>query len=290
MIYSLFRVAVLALVVAVVAGCSKPETPREVAAEFWQAMAENDADAVAELSTLADPSEFDGYARDWFDTVPDFGRIVIEDREATIVTRLPSEEGASGVRREVITYLVERDGDWLVDYDRTGEAIMNPSPFEGLMGEINKLGDRLSATFSQSSDDLARQMDAMAREFEAYSDEASRKAEQAMEDYGRALQETMEELERSVEEALENNQQAPARDRSALQQTAADLNQSSDRLDKPDFDAFADSSRALAEAGARLSQLSDDAFKSYQQEWKAKLDEISERTRVFFEDLKRSAG
>lgn len=290
MIYSLFRVAVLALVVAVVAGCSKPETPREVAAEFWQAMAENDADAVAELSTLADPSEFDGYARDWFDTVPDFGRIVIEDREATIVTRLPSEEGASGVRREVITYLVERDGDWLVDYDRTGEAIMNPSPFEGLMGEINKLGDRLSATFSQSSDDLARQMDAMAREFEAYSDEASRKAEQAMEDYGRALQETMEELERSVEEALENNQQAPARDRSALQQTAADLNQSSNRLNKPDFDAFADSSRALAEAGARLSQLSDDAFKSYQQEWKTKLDEISERTRVFFEDLKRSAG
>ncbi len=128
----------------------------------------------------------------------------------------------------------------------------------------------------------------MARQFEAYSAEATRRAEQVMEDYGRALQGFMEELEKSIEEALENNQQAPARDRSALQQTAADLGQSSDRLDEPDFDAFADSSRALAEAGARFSRLSDDAFKSYQQEWGATLEEASERTRAFFEDLEGS--
>lgn len=285
MSYTWLKAALLSLVVAVVAGCSKPETPQEVAAEFWQAMAEDDADAVADLSTLADPSVFDGYGRDWFETVPDFGRVVIEERKATIVTRLPSEDGATGERREVVTYLVELNGDWLVDYDRTGKAIMSPSPLDGLMGEINKLGERLSATFSRSSDDLASQMDAMAREFEAYSDEAARKAEQAMEDYGRALQEFMEELEKSVEEALEENQQAPARDRSALQQTAADLDQSSDRLNDPDFDAFADSSRALAEAGARFAQLSDESFRSYQKTWEAKLNEISERTNAFFEDL-----
>lgn len=288
MIYTWFKVALLSLVLAVAAGCSKPETPQEVAAEFWQAMAEDDAGAVAELSTLADPSAFDGFARDWFETVPDFGRVIIEEREATIVTRLPSADGASGERREVITYLVNLNGDWLVDYDRTGKAIMNPSPLDGLMGEINRLGERLSATFSQSSDDLALRMDAMAREFEAYSDEASRRAEKVMEDYGRALQEFMEELEKSIEEALEDHQQAPARDRSALQQTAADLNQSRDRLDEPDFDAFADSSRALAEAGARFSRLSDESFKSYQQTWEAKLDEISARTQAFFDDLESS--
>lgn len=288
MTYTWFKVALLSLVFSVVAGCSKPETPQEVAAEFWQAMAENDADGVGDLSTLADASAFDSYDREWFDTVPDFGRIVIEEREATIVTRLPSDGGASGERREVMTYLVELNGDWLVDYERTGKAIMNPSPLDGLMGEINRLGDRLSATFSQSSDDLALQMDAMAREFEAYSGEASRKAEQVMDDYGRALQEFMEELEKSIDEALKDNQQAPARDRSALQQTAADLNQSRDRLDEPDFDAFADSSRALAEAGARFSRLSDESFKSYQQTWDAKLDEIGERTSRFFADLESS--
>lgn len=288
MTYAWLKVALLSLVMAIAAGCSKPETPQEVAAEFWQAMAEDDADAVADLSTLADPSAFDRYARDWFETVPDFGRVIIEEREASIVTRLPSENGASGERLEVMTYLVQQNGEWLVDYDRTGKAIMNPSPLDGLMGEINRLGERLSATFSQSSDDLTLQMDAMAREFRTYSDEASRKAEQVIESYGRALQEFMEELEKSVEEALEENQQAPARDRSALQQTAADLNQNSNRLDEPDFDAFAASSRALAEAGARFSQLSDESFSSYQQTWSAKLDEISGRTNRFFEDLKDS--
>lgn len=289
MIYAWLKVGLLSLLMAIVAGCSKPETPQEVAAEFWQALAEDDAKAVADLSTLADPADFDGYARDWFETVPDFGRVVIEEGEATIVTRLPSEDGASGERREVLTYLVEMNGDWLVDYDRTGDAITSSSPLDGLMGEINRLGERLSATFSRSSDDLARRMDDMAQEFETYSGEASRKAEQAMEDYGRALQEFMEELEKSVEEALEDNQQAPARDRSALQQTAADLDQSSERLDDPDFDAFADSSRALAEAGSRLSQLSDESFSHYQQQWAAKLDEISERSNRFFEDLRDSS-
>jgi uncharacterized protein YukE len=288
MIYSWFRVAALMLVVAVVTGCSKAETPQEVAAEFWQAMSEKDADTVADLSTLASPSEFDGYARDWTNTVPDFGRVIIEDRKATIVTRLPAEDGAPGERREVKTYLVELNGDWLVDYDRTGEVIMNPSPLQGLMGEINRLGERLTASFGQSSDDLSRQMDAIAREFESYSDQAQRRAEQAMEEYGRALQGLMEELEESIEEALEDNQRAPEKDRSALQRTAADLDQSSDRLDEPDFDAFADSSRALAEAGARFSRLSDDTFKSYQRTWGAKLDEITERTKAFFKDLEGS--
>lgn len=288
MTYAWLKVALLSSVIAIAAGCSNPETPQEVAAEFWQAMAEADADAVVELSTLVDPSAFDGYARDWFEAVPDFGRIIIEEREATIVTRLPSENGASGERLEVTTYLVQQNGQWLVDYDRTGKAIMNPSPLDGLMGEINRLSERLSATFSQSSDDLAVQMDAMAREFQAYSDEASRKAEQAIERYGRNLQKFMEELEKSVEEALKENQQAPIRDRSALQQTAADLNQSIDRLDEPDFDAFADSSRALAEAGARFSRLGDEAFSRYQRQWADKLDEISDRTNTFFEELKDS--
>lgn len=290
MSYTWLRMALLSLVLAMVAGCSKPETPQEVAAEFWQAMAENDADAVADLSTLAAPSGFDGYGRDWLDTVPGFGRVVIDGRKATIVTRLPPANGTSGQRREVMTHLVELNGDWLVDYQRTGEAIMNPSPLDGLMGEINKLGERLSATFSRSSSDLALQMDAMAREFEAYSDEASRQARQAMESYGRALQDFMEELEKSIEQALEDNQQAPARDRSALQQTANDLEQSSERLDEPDFDAFADSSRVLAEAGARFSRLSDESFNSYQQKWDAKLNDISVRTNRFFEDLKNASS
>lgn len=94
--------------------------------------------------------------------------------------------------------------------------------------------------------------------------------------------------EKSIEEALEDNQQAPARDRGALQQTAADLNQSRDRLDEPDFEAFADSSRALAEAGARFSRLSDESYRSYQQTWESKLDEINARTQAFFEDLQSS--
>ncbi len=106
MIRLLIRGLIAAFALTILAGCSKPETPQEVAAAFWQAMAENDAGDVMEYSTLSDTAAFDGYKRSWTDAVPSFGRVIIEDREATIVTRLPAEAGTEGERLELVTYLV----------------------------------------------------------------------------------------------------------------------------------------------------------------------------------------
>ena len=54
MIRSFFRGLVAVATLTLLAGCSNPETPQEVAAAFWQAMAENDAGDVMEYSTLAE--------------------------------------------------------------------------------------------------------------------------------------------------------------------------------------------------------------------------------------------
>ena len=101
--------------------------------------------------------------------MPSFGRVVIEDREATIVTRLPAEAVSGDDRAELITYLVRTQDQWLVDYDRTAEAILNPSPFSSIMGEL------------------------------------SRKAESAVDEFGERLQEAMKELEQSAEDALKDD-------------------------------------------------------------------------------------
>lgn len=276
------------LAVLVLFGCSRPEGPQEVTEAFWQAVMEGDADGVAELSTLISAAEFDGYGRDWLNTLPSYGRVVIDGTEATVVTQLPAKGGASAERREITTFLVEKDGQWFVDYALTGKAVNRTGPFDGLMGEINKLGDRLSSALDRSSNDLSQEMDQMAEDFETYSAEVERRTEEAMEKFGGALQNLMKDLEESIEEALKENQQAPKQDRQGLEQAAYDLNQSGDQLDEPDFDALADASRALSKAGNRITSVSSETFEPYQDEWQEKLEEAKQRTTAFFKDLQNS--
>lgn len=285
MMFSRLRWLVLAAGLLVLAGCSKPETPQEVAAAFWQAMAENDAGDVVELSTLTDEAQFDAYKRDWTNAVPSFGRVVIEEREVTIVTRLPTEEGSGGERLELVTYLVSTKEGWLVDYQRTGDAILNPSPFSGLMGQLNSLGEKLSASFGRSSEDLEARMNELSRDLEAYSDELRTQAESAMEDFAEALQEAMKDLEESLNDSLEDNDQAPREDRVILEQASRDLDQKAEALEEPTAENLAGATRAVAEARENLSHLGSETWAQYRDQWDARFDEIRVDTRAFFEDL-----
>lgn len=286
MIRSCIRGLIAALTLTLLAGCSNPETPQEVAAAFWQAMAENDAGEVMEYSTLADSAAFDGYKRSWTDAVPSFGRVVIEEPEATIVTRLPAEAGTEGERLELITYLVRIQNKWLVDYERTGEAILNPSPFNSIMGELNRLGEKLSGSFSSSSDELEQQMEQLARDLEAYSEEMGRQAEGAMDEFGKKLQEAMRELERSLEEALKEDKPTPPEDRVILEQAARDLERQADELSEPTMESLANASRTVAETGERFTRLSEDTLNRYRGEWQQKLAEMRADADEFIEQLR----
>ena len=286
MIRSFFRGLVAIATLTLLAGCSNPETPQEVAAAFWQAMAENDAGDVMEYSTLAEATAFDGYKRSWTDAVSSFGRVVIEDREATIVTRLPAEAGTEGERLELVTYLVRFQDQWLVDYDRTGEAILNPSPFSSIMGELSRLGDELSARFSSSSDDFEQQMEQLARDLEAYSEEIGREAEGAMEAFGKKLQEAMRELERSVEDALKDSEPTPEEDRVILEQAARDLDRQADELNEPTMESIASASRTVAETGERFTRLSEETLNRYREEWQQRLAEMRADADEFIEQLR----
>lgn len=285
MMFSRLRWLGLAAGLLVLAGCSKPETPQEVAAAFWQAMAENDVDDVVDLSTLTNDSQFDAFRRDWTNAVPSFGRVVIEEREARIVTRLPAEEGSEGERLELETFLVATDEGWLVDYQRTGDAILNPSPFSGLMGQLNSLGEKLSSSFARSSDDLEARMNELSRDLEAYSEDLRIRAESAMEDFAEALQEAMKDLEESLNDSLEDNDQAPEEDRLILEQASRNLDQRAEALDEPTAEHLADATRTIAETGEGISRLTSETWGEYRDQWEARLDEIRADTRAFFEEL-----
>lgn len=280
------RVLAVAFSLALFAGCSNPETPQEVTAAFWQAMAENDAGDVVEYSTLADASAFDGYQRSWTDAVPSYGRVVIDDDEASIVTRVPAESGAAGEQLEIATYLVRVDGQWLVDYGRTGDAIVNPSPFSGILGELNRIGEKLSASFSSSSGQLERDMEQLARDLQIYSQEMSQQAGEAMAEFSEQLQEAMRDLEQSLEEALEDDRQTPEQDRVILEQAARDLDRGANDLNDPTLESLANASRTVAETGERFGRLSEDTLNRYREQWQRDIAEMRNEAESFMAQLR----
>lgn len=283
--YPRLIVSGMLMLTLMLAGCSKPETPQEVAEAFWQAVAENNAEEVAEYSTLIDSAAFERFAKGLQGTGPSsWGRLVIDDNEASIVTRL-SGEGDTADEREVLTYLVRQDGQWTVDYQRTSDAVTTQSRLKNLIGQIGDWKERITAQFNDSSSELADQMEQLEKDLETYSAQARNQASQAMEKYGEVLRDYMEQLADSIEQALKEREQAPPHDRETLQRTMADLNDRSEELEEPTLDALARSSRTLAEAQAELSTVSSEAFADYQRQWRKVMDDIQESTERFLGEL-----
>ncbi|WP_150910990.1 hypothetical protein [Marinobacter halotolerans] len=202
-----FAVVVVAALAVLFAGCSRPESPQQVAAEFWQAVTEGDAGAVTDLSTLTDAGSFNGFGSNWAGTLPDFGRIVIDADQATIVTRVTTENGAAAERRELLTHLVRINDQWLVDYQSTRDAVMDRPALSGLMNDIERLGQQLDQAVGETSDKLSKQVDEMAKEFRTYSEETGQKAEEALDDFGKSLEELRQKIKKSLQEAEKKRQE-----------------------------------------------------------------------------------
>lgn len=222
--YRWLALVILATLFVVFAGCSKPDTPQQVATEFWQAMVKGDAGNIADFSTLADTSAAEDINPNWLTTLPEFGRVVIEGDQATIQTILatpdPSGDAKADVRREITTYLVQVDDQWLVDYQRTGQAITSRSPFSGLKNEFDRLRDQFDDAVGRSSEKISEQMDRLIKDFGAYSEETGKKAEEALENFGNSLENLRQQLKESMEEAEKNRQKSEEPSDGSLEQAA----------------------------------------------------------------------
>ena len=215
---------ILITLLVVFAGCTRPDTPQQVATAFWEAVAEGDADDAVNLSTLASTGAFEGLGGDFLNTLPAFGRVVIEADQAAIETTLTTNQSAGEAdendRREITTYLVRVNDQWLVDYQRTYDAATKPSPLKGLKSEISRLREQFNDAVGQSSEQISKQIDQITKDLEAYSDETGEKAEQLLEGFGKSLKELRDEIRDSIDEAQKNRQKPNQPDQGALDQAA----------------------------------------------------------------------
>ncbi|WP_428819357.1 hypothetical protein [Microbulbifer sp. MCCC 1A16149] len=212
--YNLRTVAFLVLS-AVVTACSAPESPQDVTKAFWQAAVHGDAADVAEYSTLKAPERFDADFARWAEYQPSWGRVIIDSDEATVVSRFSSKENPQYTGRSFTTYLVQRDGEWLVDYERTVSSARGDA-FGDLLRQFDQLGKSLSEQFDQSAEQAGDQMDLMleqlGQEMERAQGQMSEQATEAVENFSEELRKALEEMDKSLQRALEEEQEPPAED------------------------------------------------------------------------------
>lgn len=268
-------------------GCSGPETPQEVTREFWSAVMEGDAQEAAKLSTLVDESGFDAYALNWEGAEVSWGRVTVDDQEASIETVFSDLPELNGENLETTTHLVRINEQWQVDYYQTGDDIGTDARIGGLMGSFRELGDRLRSRLADESDRASQELDRLVDELSAYSEQTREDLSALIEQYGENLKQRMDKLSRSLDEALEQNPSASEEERSTLEDARKDLQRQQQALDEDEPDSIAEVSKELARIQQQLSELSGQTFehlrdqlKRWSRELNRELEQLNQEARM----------
>lgn len=273
---------------ALLSACGRPNTPQDVSEAFWQSMVEGDASDANAYSTLVDDAAFDSFERDWQGVDVEWGRVVIDGKEASVDTTLAGLSGRNEPLK-TMTYLVRKDDEWLVDYYRTGDALEQRTLLGDMLGKLEQFGQDLQARWGQQSSQMAEEIERLNEDLEQQAKLANKRFSIFLEEYAEKLEQHMDELSRSIEEALKENPSAAPDERRKLNQAVLRLDEQRERLDEPNLQAVAQSSRAAAETQLELSQLGNE-FAAYKAEWQQRVAEMEKELVDFLQQLREPAA
>lgn len=276
-----FVILVLPLLLS---ACFGPKTPQEVTQAFWKAVLNNDAKDVVQFSTLANTKNYDAFSKKWTDFHAEWGRVVIEQKQASVVSNLIAPANSDQEDRKFITYLVKQNGKWMVDYNRTKLSV-NGGVLGDLFGQLNQLGNQLGKQLDSSADKFRQEMDRMSKELEQMAKSFNDQASKSLNDYAEQLQNKLKQLEDSINRALNENKKLPEHDRQTLEVAEKNLQQDRQRLQKPDVNTILESNRNIGVTQQSLNSLEDSSLDQYKREWQDLTREIQDAMKTMLDQL-----
>jgi len=287
MIKICLRVIVLLGAALFIASCFVPDTPQQVTAAFWKAVVNNDAAAAVKYSTLSDAKYFDGFSRDWKGYQAKWGRVIIDQAKASVVTEFTAPANSGKHDRSFITYLVRQDDSWKVDYDQTKIAI-NGGILNQLIGRLNRFGNDVSRQLDASSERFRLEMDRLSRQLEQMVDTFDKEAGRISDEYLDELRKNIRALEDSINRALRDDNKLDEGDRQVLRVAADNLQQQEAGLTHASAAALSRTARQLAETRHQLDSLESDDVRNYRQEWDELADKIEKNIRSILVEMQSS--
>lgn len=257
----------LFLTMLVLTGCFGPESPQDVAQEFWKAVITHNVDDAIEYSTLVDAKSYDAFNKKWDGYQPVTGKIVIDGNQAEVETEL-SRINDTGINRQKLnTYLVKQDGQWKVDYVRTAESI-NGGALGHFLGQLDELGKKLSDTLMDSSDKFSVEMQRLEDELKTLAKSVGEEANKIVEQYGTELKKSIEELAESIDRALkEHDDDLSEDDKQTLLKVSYELNKNQQTLSEPTVSNINQSSRHMIQVQQQLDEINNEKIADYKKQW-----------------------
>lgn len=269
--------------------CFSPSTPQEVTQDFWEAVISNNPTGVVENSTLASIDNYDHFSQEWAGFQPVWGEIRINGNQASAVSEFIGPGGSGRKNRKLKTYLVQRNNEWLVDYDKTGDD-MRGGALGNLFGKLDKLGDDLSKQLELSSDEFNSEMEELSTKLKALSDDITQEVSNSVERFAIELQQSIRKLENSINRALkDHNNRFSTQDKRLLQEVSVDLSKDGDRLSQPTVESIVDSTSNISKTQLKLRSIEGDSSAEFQQEWKDLTARIEKSLNEFLQQISKSA-
>ncbi len=203
--------------------CAQQATPEEVAQSFWEAVVNNDKEAMQKLvakGSLDNPSLLDN--TDKMLSAVEVKEAVIKDDKATIETILINNQDDKETRLPITTSLLLEDKQWKVNGQESINALVTTS-MNLMMSDMTKdfsaMGKQLNETISTGLQEFLaafnKEVPTLKKELERFSDK--KKAQEIGQQMGalfsKGLNDVLQEFNKGLDELsqeLDNTQTKPA--------------------------------------------------------------------------------
>ena len=176
----------IVIISALLSACTppRPNTPMTVAQAFWTAALDGDVETAKQFLTPRSRPNFKLILKSNRDFV-ELGEQSITTTEAEILTQLTQYQGNQPRKVALRTILINQQGQWLVDFDKTSDSMLG--------SELQSALEQFSETMRETIDKGVQVMG-----------EAVKEELQEME---RALQDTLNELNQELDKQEQEYQQ-----------------------------------------------------------------------------------
>ncbi|MEM7466621.1 MAG: hypothetical protein AAF387_07015 [Pseudomonadota bacterium] len=187
------RLSVLLVVFLMLCACGKPDTPDQVANDFWTAIQANDAQKVKKYVSAKDKNTLQNVDDVLAIGNVSFGKIVIDAEQASVDTTV-TLAGDQQTTLPINTHLILENKHWVVDYDRTMQTMLAAGQVAAVINQFKDIGNAIKDGISQS----VTEFQTVIPEIEKNLGDLEQQIEQAVPKLKSRFQKFSEELEQAL--------------------------------------------------------------------------------------------
>lgn len=274
---TILKIVITLFLALYLTACGKPDTPQEVAREFWKSVIEGNVSGVVKYSTLGSDEGYDAFSYDWQGMIPSWGKVIIEEQEARVYTHISKPDAATSEMLNFVTYLVKQDDAWKVDYEKTEKVVLASSVVSEFVNRISSMGSEITQQFEEASKRVTAELESLNDQLVELTESIGNQATQTITEYSEMLRLHLDALAASIENALkEQKDNIDPTDRETMENTVKELNQSSRKLAQPDMSSIAESGEVIVITRENLNKINGRTFQDYQVQWQQLMERVKQ--------------